>query len=272
MSTFSERHGLRQEDAPITIRNEAPDWLRSLVVRFAYEVEVRPSTLRGILCDLLLEAPDSSNWSEFPNIDFEVQQLLSKAEWFEAYDFLELIAEHLAKLRNYEQIEKFSTKLNQAFRRKGVAWQLIDGQLQIRGEESFEQAINAAVTATADTKRPVAENEFRKALQDLSKRPEPDITGAIRHAMAALECIARDVTGDQNATLGEIIKHHPGLLPAPLDKGLEKMWGYASDKVRHIREGQNVDLYEAELLVGVAGSIATYLIKKSSKRDAAGSS
>jgi hypothetical protein len=261
MSTFSRRHGLQQPDAPITIRNEAPEWLRSIVIRYAYEVDLRPSTLRSILCDQLLEAPDSNNWSD-PNVSFEVQQLLNRAQWYEVYDFIELIVETLGSHRNYDQIEKFSTKLNEAFRRKGVGWQLVEGQIQIKGEESFEQALSGAVVVTADTKRTAAENEFRKALQDLSRRPEADITGAIRHAMAALECVARDVTGDQNATLGEIIKHHPGLLPAPLDKGLEKMWGYASDRARHIREGEVVEIEEAELLVGLAGCIATYMIKK----------
>jgi hypothetical protein len=99
-------------------------------------------------------------------------------------------------------------------------------------------------------------------LQDLSKRPTPDITGAIQHAMAALECVARDVTGDQNATLGELIKQNPGLLPKPLDTGVEKIWGYASDQARHVREGKTPDIREAELVVGLAGSLATYLVKK----------
>lgn len=269
MSTFSKRHGLQQADAPITIRHEAPDWLRSLVVRYAYEVEFRPSNLRSILCDLLLEAPDSSNWSEFPNIDGEVHYLLSNAEWFHVYDFIELI---IAALKdpvgmpgfggNQDKMERFCDRLNEAFRRKGVGWQLVDGKIQIRGEESFEKSIRTAVTVTAASGRAVAENEFHAALQDLSRRPNPDISGSIRHAMAALECVARDVTADPNSTFGEIIKHYPGLVPSPLDKGLEKFWGYASDQARHVREGKKLDVREAELLVGIAASVATYLIKK----------
>lgn len=43
-----------------------------------------------------------------------------------------------------------------------------------------------------------------------------DITGAIQHAMAAAECLARTVTGDKG-TLGAIIKSHCVLLyHAPL--------------------------------------------------------
>lgn len=262
MKSFSKRHGLGQADAPITIRHDAPDWLRSLIVRYAYEANLRPSSLRGVLCDLLLEAPDSSNWSEFPNIDSEVQELLSKADWYQVYDLIEIIVDTLSKSSNYDKTEEFCAKINEAFRRKGVAWQLVNGRIQIRGEESFEKSLSEAVAAAAETKRPVSQNEFHSALQDLSKRPHPDITGAIRHGMAALECVARDITGDVNATLGEIIKRNPGLVPSPLDKSLEKIWGYASDKARHIREGDIIEIEEAELLVGLAGSIATYLIKK----------
>jgi hypothetical protein len=86
--------------------------------------------------------------------------------------------------------------------------------------------------------------------------------------MAALECVARDVTGEPNATLGAIIKNHPRLLPKPLDQGVDKIWGYASDQARHVREGKTPDIREAELVVGLAGSVATFLIHKISSTSA----
>ena len=262
MNTFSQRHGFEQSDAPITIRTEAPDWLRGVLPRIAYGCGAQPSDLRELLCELLLESPNSSNWSEYPNIENEVNSLLAKAEWFRVYDFIELLAGWFRANRVKTVAANFTQKVNDAFRRKGVGWQLTDGQITIRGEESFEQPVKTAITAMHETGRSVAEREFHEALADLSKRPEPDISGAIQHAMAALECVARDVTGDQNATLGELVKRNPGLLPVPLDKGLEKIWGYASEQARHVREGQVLDIREAELVVGMAGSLATYLVKK----------
>jgi hypothetical protein len=220
-----------------------------------------PSSLRDVLCDMLLESPNLNNWSEFPNIDGEVQCLLAQAEWFRVYDFIELIIQRLGGRVNPE-VKTFTDKLNDAFRRKGVAWQLVDGRLETRGEESFEKSVRTAITLTQESGRMVAERELHEALLDLSKRSNPDITGAIQHAMAALECVARDVTGDQNATLGELIKRNPGLLPTPLDKGVEKIWGYASDQARHVREWRPLDIREAELMVGLAGSLTTYLVKK----------
>jgi hypothetical protein len=160
MSSFSQRHGFDQPDAPITIRSEAPDWLRSLVVRLAYDAGLGPSALREMLCELLLESPDPSNWSEYPNVDNEVRGLISQAEWFRVYDFIEMICEHLAKPGGMpgfgmpqDKLAEFAKKLNEAFRRKGVGWQLMDGHIEIRGEESFEKSVRTAIAVTAETGR-----------------------------------------------------------------------------------------------------------------------
>ena len=80
--------------------------------------------------------------------------------------------------------------------------------------------------------------------------------------MAALECVARDVTGDPNSTLGDLLKKHPGTLPLPLDTAISKLWGFASGQGRHLRENRAPDTKEAELVVGLAGSLATYLAQK----------
>ena len=107
-----------------------------------------------------------------------------------------------------------------------------------------------------------AQQELHEALMDLSRRPDPDISGAIQHSMAALECVAREVTGNPRATLGEIIKRNPGLIPKPLDDAVAKAWGYASEHARHIREGRMPSYEEAELVVGLCASVSTYLVKK----------
>ncbi|MCH7807801.1 MAG: hypothetical protein IIB60_01145 [Planctomycetes bacterium] len=80
--------------------------------------------------------------------------------------------------------------------------------------------------------------------------------------MATLECVMREYCGSPNRTLGEIIKKHPELLPKPLDTALSKVWGYASDTARHAKEGSNPTREEAELVVGLAAVMSTYLIQK----------
>jgi hypothetical protein len=62
-----------------------------------------------------------------------------------------------------------------------------------------------------------------------------------------------------SATLGDILKRHPALIPKPLDTAVEKAWGYASQMGRHIQEGRKPERKEVELIVGMAATVATYL-------------
>ena len=71
--------------------------------------------------------------------------------------------------------------------------------------------------------------------------------------------VSRDVTGDMKLTLGQVQKRHPALIPPPLDQAVEKAWAYASDRARHLQEGRTPTLEEAELIVGVASVVATFL-------------
>ncbi len=259
-TTFSQRHGLAPEGVPITIRYEAPQWLRDFIVATAQSVGVGVNRLREMLCSRLLESPDLTNYSP-GNLEREVLILLRDAEWYHVFDFCEDIAACLSQLSQFEA-QEFSQKLNEAFRRKGVGWQMLDGKLETRGEESFEASTRNAIRLAAELGKPVASKELHEALLDLSKRPNPDVSGAIMHAMAALECVARDTTGDVNSTLGAILKKYPGKLPSPLDEALSKIWGFASDKARHLRENHPPLLEDAELLVGLSGTLSAYLLKK----------
>ena len=71
---------------------------------------------------------------------------------------------------------------------------------------------------------------------------------------------ARDLTGDKG-TLGQVLNHHPDLLPQPLDTALSQVWGYASNVARHVEEGSEPNREEAELVVGLAAVVATYLTR-----------
>lgn len=268
---FSERHGFSAAmPAEITVRHDAPRDLRGIVAGIAYEAGMSPSPLRGLICRLLRKREDPGNWSEWPNIASEVEGLLDDCQWFEVYDIIEAIHERL--LRSGEPVrddhagelgaDYFSRELNSYFRKQGIGWQLVHGQVTVRGPEIFEEAVHSAGRALEASDRTTARQELHEALRDLSRRPEPDRTGAIQHAMAALECVMRDVTGDASATLGECLRRNPGVLPPPLDQAVEKAWGYASERGRHLREGREPDLEDAELIVGLAGLVTTYLIQK----------
>jgi len=191
-------------------------------------------------------------------------------EWFQVYDILE---DAFAQLRFHEEelappdeeprAFPMQKTLNDYFLHAGIGWRMVDGRIVIRGNEAFESVLAQAATALEESKRPTAAKHLHEALAALSRRPDANLPGAIYHAMGSLECVARDLTGTPKATLGEILKQHPQLLPKPLDTALSQVWGYASNEARHVQEGRDPSREEAELVVGLAAAVTTYLIRKS---------
>lgn len=257
--SFSDRHGYRAQETEITVREDAPPNLRYAIVAIAKDSGMKPSEIRKVVCDQLLAAPDLSNWSEYPNVWEEVQALIAECAWFKVYDIAEVLHSRIA-YQNEEEAAAFSERLNQFFRESGIGWDMQEGRIVFRGSEVFAQATNEALQSLETANLRTTANEISEALHDISRRPDPDVTGAIQHAIAALESTAREVTGQANATLGQLIK--PLGLPAPLDKAIEKLWGFSSDRARHVREGHSVHSSEAELIVSVACSICTFLLKR----------
>lgn len=254
---FSERHGLQGSEHDISIREDAPKEIREAVVQLAMQAGMTYSGLRELVCKILLARPDPNSWSEIPNIREEVFWHLENCEWFRVYDIAEAIYADLPA--NSELAEAFSSRLNRFFREGGIGWQMENGEIQFRGTESFMHATTAAREALLSTGRSQAAREMVEAVRDISRRPEPDVTGAVHHAMAALEATARDLTRQENDTLGQMVDSLK--LKPPLDTALKKLWGYASHEARHGREDSALSATEAELIVGVSGAICSYLVE-----------
>jgi hypothetical protein len=273
MNTFSKRHGYIEEEAEITIREDAPDSLRTFIIDVAEDDNcgLSPSDLRQIICRILKESPDSSNWSQYPNIDWEVRNLIGGCKWYKVYDIIEVIYDNLySKYKNHpysyddDISEFFQTEINEYFLEKGIGWKLVDGQIEMRGTEPFEEVIKSAhERLNSNEQHSTASKELHEAIKDLSRRPLADTTGAIQHAIASLECVARELTGEHTSTLGKIMERKKIAIPKPLDSAIEKAWGYASEHGRHLQEGRNPEFEEAELIVGICASIGNYLVKKS---------
>jgi len=259
MESFSKRHGLSViREKEITVREDAPEGLRGYIRMAFYELKKYPSDLRKVTTRVLRIPPDSGNWSDFPNIDLEVDSHLKECDWYYVYDIIEAIILILDPL----DADKFSKEINEYFLINGIGWKIVNGLIETRGDELFETSVKTAITVLESAKLETAQNEIKEALQDLSRRPTPDITGAIQHSLACLECVAREFTGDKISTLGELMKKFPGAIPSPLDQAVTKIWGFTSEQGRHLREGQVPDYLEAELVVEVTAAISTYLGKK----------
>lgn len=252
---FSERHNIKSPKVAIVTRDEAPENFRNWIIQSAYHYGLKPSDLRTIICRILRVGPDPDNWSERPNIHSENEALLHGAEWAKAYEVAEQLYESVDK-------EKFESDLNDFFYKNGIGWIMEKGNIIHRNDEDYSPDIGEAIEILETADKHTAKNEIQQAVNDLSKRPTPDLTGAIQHAMAGLECLVRDITGDTKGTLGQLVKNHKGVIPAPVDSAVSQIYGYSSNIARHIQEGNDPSEEEAELVVGLMVTLVNYLSKK----------
>lgn len=255
---FSKRQGLNNLEKEISIRNDAPQELREYIIQTVESLGCGPAFSRQVICRVLRKVPDRDNWTPYPNIYNEVVDLMTNCEWFYVYDIIEEIYEKIKP----ELKERFEIEINDYFILNGIGWKLKNGLIEYRGNENFEQELIAAVSVLDEANLQTAKTEIREAINDLSRRPEADITGSIQHSVASLECVAREVTGDLSLTLGNLIKKHPDIVPKPVDDIIAKIWGFSSEQGRHLREGREPNFEEAELIVSLSAALTTYLSKK----------
>lgn len=259
--SFSDRHGYEAPEREISVRDDAPAELRDAVVQLGAQAGMSYSALRDVVCEELLVRPDPDNWTEIPNVRDEVFWRLERCDWFKVYDIAEAIYAHLSNSREPLHVwdngsaQALSDRLNRFFLAHGIGWQMDQGHIRHRGPES--QAIKRGRDALSSTGRSGAAGDLDEAWKCISRRPEPNIKGAANHAMLALEATARDVTGQPDLTLGKLVRHLE--LKPPLDKALEKLWGYASNQARHGLEGSKLTAAEAELMVGISGAVCGFL-------------
>lgn len=265
MKRFSERIGVPTQSPPITIRHEAPLELRGVFLDLVLGLGLNVYDIRRIACEVLQRRANADNWSQ-NNVYGEAQELLDTCEWYEFYDLVEAICEELPTRtargtdKSKGPTSSLEDGLNAYFSKRGIGWQLRSCRLEVRGPEAFQDIVVRAQAALTQASLMTAAGEVHEALCDLSRRPEPDITGAIQHALAAVECAMREICDDQKPTMGKLLAEYPDIVPPPLDIALEKVWGFASERGRHLREGRQPSFADAELTVSLAAAVATYLV------------
>jgi hypothetical protein len=124
----------------------------------------------------MMTIPNSDNWSE-GNVAYEVRGLVEKCSWNDIYDFAEDIYGELGssavrrggfhpdpKAVKSAQ-EAFSIPLNEYFRRRGFAWQLVNGEIEVRGGEVFEATISNARALSTSYGYLTVSGEIHEALQ-----------------------------------------------------------------------------------------------------------
>ncbi|SFD09425.1 hypothetical protein SAMN05216577_116112 [Pseudomonas citronellolis] len=263
-NSFSKRHGYEPE---ITVFDDAPPELKAYFLHLVYEIGLGPDALEKIICQILKRLPKQRRqWPGVTDIRQYNVEYLNECRWYKVYDVIEAVAKHYhqggflnAAFDNYQK------DLNDFFIEHGIGWKLVDGRIEARGSELFEGALRTAKEAMGRAGHNTAERELHEAIGDLSRRPEPDVTGAIQHAAAALECVTRKITNKPTDTFGKLVNDNPGLFPGAMRQVANGIWGYVSQSGRHVEHGNEPVFDEAKLAVSICASVSEYLIHKSGK-------
>jgi hypothetical protein len=259
--SFSERYGYNLPPEKL-IREDAPERIREYFIAVILrDMNQTVNNFRWMICSALSIRPNPDNWSDI-NVSYEAEGIIHDVKWYEFYDIIEYYARHFVQKG---LLEVFSDYINKGFTKFGIGWILKDGLVQARGDEVFQYVTTNAINELEENGYSRANKELKEAFADLSRRPEPDLTGTIHHSIGALESVAKDLCGESKLTLGEIVKKYPDLMPPLIGVAIEKLWGYTSDVARHIREDRSVLREEAQFVLGISASVISYLMEKNQK-------
>jgi len=144
----------------ITIRHNAPQSLREYVIQTIESLGYGPAFSREIVCRVLRKVPDRNNWTAYPNIYNEVVDLVAQCEWYYVYDIIEGFYKNLKD--NHKMT--FENEINDYFILNGIGWKIINGIIEIRGDENFEIELSSAVTTLEDSDYNTAKQKSKKLL------------------------------------------------------------------------------------------------------------
>jgi hypothetical protein len=275
MPPFSERQGYAKPPA-IQFRDELSKNMRWALLRVVLQrIEARQleQLVERIVDRYGVDPPPSPGFSPTGEgaVNDVVMYRFDTCPWFHLYDIIEAVQRRLTREDQEQertaqggklQRPRFAREVNGFFSEVGIGWQLLDGKIVTRGDEGFERILATAVEALNDNDKPTAASRLHFAVAALSARPNADTSGAVSHATSAVECVLHDLTGE-SLTLGEHLKRQRDLFHPALRKGLDGLYGYASDEgARHGKEGITPTRQDADLIVAVCAAVCTYLTLK----------
>ena len=273
---FSGKYGyapqlsnLIYEDAPEQVRVG----LREVLGKCGYD---SPSQQRDIICEALRKRLNPRNWSEYPNIDGEVDRLIHGCEWYTFYDMCERIYSKLTPSAEIGRLKQnirdlmlnpthtsFDKELNQLMKEEGIGYVMLDGRITKVGSEEFDQAPREAAEELDDSRSSVPLQQFKKALDFRNGMP-PDYANVVKEAVNAVEGVWQILTNMPGTALPTLLSSIEPPLPSGLKKLYDGLYGYGSgsEGARHAGIGGDVpEAEDAEFIIHSAAASIRYAIK-----------
>jgi hypothetical protein len=188
-----------------------------------------------------------------------IRSYFFKAEWWEVYNFIEFL------LHTYAS-DQFARRVSVFLEREKSGYRIVDRQFV-----SITDPVElAAVSQAASSKGAFAgaREHIQSAIALFSRKPEPDFRNCIKEAISAVEAVARVITENPKATLGDALKLISAKMPIhpALRDAMSKLYGYTSDEggIRHsLLEESNIDEAEAKFMLVACSAFVNFCIQRS---------
>jgi hypothetical protein len=266
--SFSKRYGFAsrsnqiREDAPESVRVG----LREVLERIGFE---RPSSQRRIICQALRVRPDPGNWSDYPNVDQEVDDLIHGLVWFKFYDMCE-------KLNSLEEVRQkgvmddysgtlFAHELNKLFSEENVIYRMDEaGEIHPEGSEQFEEAIHLTLENLSGPIFQPPLELFGKALAFRNALP-PDNANAVKEAVNSLEAVLQIIAEKPGVALPQILTNSGLSYDSHVERVMKELYGLgcAIQGGRHAGVGGLIpSAIEADCAIHISSACISYAISK----------
>lgn len=268
---FSERSGYRPVSLILQIESMSPELRNSLwnVLVSTFLLEYRNALYATTYSSYYGHSIDqffSYLWTDYfkwrldtlPDQSIhavdQIRKHFFECEWYEVYDFLEIVV-------NYFESPPLVEKINIVLERELAGYRFVGGIFtQITDEKEIallEQEIN-------DKDYPFGALHLKHALSLMSNKEKPDYRNSIKESISAVESIAKEITGNPKATLGEALKllKHSGQLHPALANSFLSLYGYTSDEngIRHAMLGEpGLTVADAKFFLLSCTSFINYL-------------
>jgi hypothetical protein len=238
---FSERKGLRPVSEIIQVDGMNKDLRNSIWnVLSARILQPFKGPLGSIVFDLSTEDGFFFRlWADFfkEPIDLlprDAEQALKQLfdwycafSWNEVYDFVEYAL-------NQVNTQGLRDAMNGILERELSGYRFVAGVIT---DVTDHQEITMLEAALDSKDYPSVRAHLKRALELLSDRSNPDYRNSIKESISAVESLARVITGNPKATIGEALKvlERSRKIHPALQEAFSKLYGYTSDEggIRH---------------------------------------
>lgn len=277
MTRFSERYGLRPRSGGL-VYDQISRFVRGRYVEIWDDLWTKFPGLGGssrffgqrwdelykVCCKVTHRLREPAPFSYHAGI---ITPIINRCEWFE---FLDIVEESYRWLDDETAKSVYETAINELFRDENIGRKLENGRVERISSEPTRQQIEQARTMLQDPRFLGPDQQFAKAIEHFSKRPDPDEENCIKDAVGAMEGAARIISGKEKELLPQILDTEPfrSEIHGALRKAIDRVCGFRGDVpgVAHGQTGPSkVGIEEAEWVLGFCASTIIYLVKKFTK-------